>query len=453
MIAPRSRSRSRPTVTALALALALLTPTAHGAPTSQPTSKPTTNTTNTDDDDDTERARRGLIGRLLFGKGGAPSTQQQPARGGKSWLGPSLVRRGIFDRPYLTRVGQAVAIGGYIDMLGAYQREQGIDSFGFEARRFNIFVSSAIADFIRLTSELEFEHGTEEIALETALVDIRFHHVINLRAGVLLVPLGRFNVAHDSPIYDLVDRPLVSTRIIPATFSEIGVGLFGFLYPGRHTLTYEAYLVNGLGAGLLSADGTRISAGRSPERFAFDENSSPAVTGRIGWSSPFGLDLGVSMYAGVYNKLSEGGERVASRHVITILALDYELRWRRLTIRGEAALALIDVPPTLAPEFAEVQWGFYSEAVVKLLQRPVLVFPKLGLFAVARVDFVDLNVGTQEQSDRALGEETTRLSLGISLRPAPPTSLRLVYYHEWSTDALGNRARAGAIQLGLASYF
>ena len=73
-------------------------------------------------------------------------------------------------------------------------------------------------------------------------MDLLFHHTINLRGGVLLAPLGKFNVAHDSPIYNVVDRPLVSTRIIPATLSEAGMGLFGVFYPqGSHKLTYEIY--------------------------------------------------------------------------------------------------------------------------------------------------------------------------------------------------------------------
>jgi hypothetical protein len=46
----------------------------------------------------------------------------------------------------------------------------------------------------------------EEITLETAILDFEIHELLTLRAGVILSPLGRFNLAHDSPANDLVER-------------------------------------------------------------------------------------------------------------------------------------------------------------------------------------------------------------------------------------------------------
>src|SRR3990172_5257782 len=59
-----------------------------------------------------------------------------------------------------------------------------------------------------------FEHGTEEIALETALVDLRIRPSLVLRAGILLPPIGYLNQNHDSPPWDWVDRPLVTPQVI-----------------------------------------------------------------------------------------------------------------------------------------------------------------------------------------------------------------------------------------------
>src|SRR4051812_40250642 len=64
-----------------------------------------------------------------------------------------VVRHGIDDRPYILRLGSAstdVAIGGYFDLVGSYLQQQGVsDGFSGEARRFNIFITSKIADRIR----------------------------------------------------------------------------------------------------------------------------------------------------------------------------------------------------------------------------------------------------------------------------------------------------------------
>ena len=374
---------------------------------------------------------------------------------------PSLVKRGIFDRPYLVRAGNntaAVALGGYIDLVGGYGANAGIsDGFSFEARRFNIFITSQVSDYVRMTSELEFEHGTSEIALETALIDILFHHGINLRGGIILVPLGKFNLAHDSPIYDVVDRPLVSTQIIPSTYSDVGFGFFGTLYPGgSHRLTYQFYLVNGLAGGVVAGQQTRLQNGRDVQQFASDQNGTPAITGRLGhaasgdaWSTEFGL----SFYAGIYNAYKRDGDRIASPRWASIIAFDAEVEWRRLTLRGEIAYAHVEAGPDVSDEQARDQWGLYLEGTFTLLSRPVLVFEDFALNAVGRFDHIDLNANKRRGSGDPIGDETTRITLGLSARPTPSTALRLVYHHSWLRDALTNPTRAGAIQLGLASYF
>ena len=38
----------------------------------------------------------------------------------------------------------------------------------------------------------------------------------NIRAGILLMPVGKFNLLHDSPLNDLTDRPMVPRFVIPS---------------------------------------------------------------------------------------------------------------------------------------------------------------------------------------------------------------------------------------------
>ena len=155
-----------------------------------------------------------------------------------------------------------------------------------ELRRFNVFLFSSIGSRIRFISELEFEDGAEEIALETALVDFIVNPSFVVRAGVLLPPVGAFNVNHDSPRWDFIDRPLVSTEVIPATLSEVGFGAHGRLFPRGFTVTYDAYLTNGLGDGVILNDAgrTRLASGKGTGLVAGDNNGRPAVSGRLGFS-------------------------------------------------------------------------------------------------------------------------------------------------------------------------
>jgi len=364
---------------------------------------------------------------------------------------------GIYDRPYIFRLGGQIAIGGYAEMNSNFVREDGIEEgLSFEARRFNIFIYSAISDRVKLTSELEFEHGTEEIALETALVDVQFHTTFNLRAGVLLSPLGKFNIAHDSPRYDLIDRPLVSTQIIPATLSEVGLGIFGALFPTLYDrVSYELYLVNGLGDGVVGGvgDGTRIPMGKSESAFEEDNNGSPAFTGRLSMNPRFGGEIGLSFHSGFYNSYKFEGEQIDDKRRLTIFALDGEYRWRRLKFRGEAALAKIDVPESLNELFADQQKGLYGEVGYTLLRRTLFNFQDATLTLVSRYDYIDLNDGLFSATGQNIGDSVHRLTAGLSFRPTPETSIRLSYARNWQRDVFNNLAHSMNIQFGVATYF
>ncbi|NIR50127.1 hypothetical protein GWO43_16610 [candidate division KSB1 bacterium] len=364
---------------------------------------------------------------------------------------------GMYDRPYIYRLGGNIAIGGYAEMNSNFEREEGIEEgLSFEARRFNIFLYSSISDQVKLTSELEFEHGTEEINLETALVDVLFHTAINLRAGILLSPIGRFNIAHDSPRYDIIDRPLVSTEIIPATLSEVGIGAFGALYPTPFDrVTYELYLVNGLSAGVVggSGEGTRIPAGKSAEAFEEDNNGSPALTGRLAINPRFGGEIGLSFHTGNYNNFKAEGDIVDERRRLTLAAFDVEYRARRVTFRGEAAIAYIDVPESLDETFGDQQQGLYAEVGYTFLKRPLLNLPESTLTFVTRYDYIDLNVGERASTGENIGDSTHRVTAGLSFRPTADTSIRLSYAHNWLNDQFNNLTKSINIQFGIATYF
>ncbi len=397
-----------------------------------------------------------LLGTLLWLMQATLATAQSTSADDSLRQTPNVIG-GIYDRPYISGLGGNIAIGGYVEMNSNFQRDEGIeDGLSFEARRFNIFIYSSISERVKMTSELEFEHGTEEIALETALVDVLLNTAINLRAGVLLSPIGRFNIAHDSPRYDIIDRPLVSTEIIPATLSEVGIGFFGALYPTRFDrLTYEIYAVNGLGNGVVggSGKGTRIAAGKSQTAFEEDNNGSPALTGRLALNPRFGGELGLSFHTGNYNSYKIDGAIVDEKRRLTIFALDYETKWRQIKLRGEAAIARIDVPQSLTELFAEKQHGLYAEIAYRILNRATAGFSATSLTAVLRYDYVDFNHGTFSATNQDIGDSSRRLTLGLSFRPTAETSLRLSYSRNWLRDAFENRRDGMNIQLGMATYF
>ena len=363
---------------------------------------------------------------------------------------------GVYARPFIGR-GDATAIGGYLEANTNYFVEDGIsEGFSFEFRRFNLFFFSPISQRLQFLSELEFEHGTEEIALETALIDFRVNPWLTLRGGIILPPLGFFNQNHDSPRWEFVDRPLVSTDIIPSTLSEVGGGVVGLasLRNGVR-ISYDVYLTNGLGAGILDNDlgRTDISSGRPEEAFAEDLNGSPALSARLS-ASTTGARLGVSYYGGAYNQATVEGDEVDEERRVDLVALDVGANLGPVELTGEAAFASVDVPPALTEVFADRQWGFHLDAVWPVWRPRMTGYENAVLNLSARVEYVDYNVGSFTSTGGNIGDHVTGLVGGLSFRPSPGSVFRLNYRRQWHRDFAGNPTIRGAgIQLGFATYF
>lgn len=369
----------------------------------------------------------------------------------------SGVQGSIYSRPFIAAAGQT-AIGGYAEGNTNYFVEDGIgDGFSMELRRFNIFLFSSVGQRLRFASELEFEHGTEEIALETALLDFQLDPALVVRAGILLPPVGGFNQNHDSPRWEFVDRPLVSTRIIPATLSEVGFGAYGRVaLRGGMSLTYDAYLTNGLGDGVvLNGEGrTLLAAGKREEQFAEDNNGTPAFSGRLALQRRRLGEIGLSYYGGIYNSFRSEGVEVDVRRGLSIAAVDVATSVGPLALRGEVARVGVNVPDGLAELFGERQWGAHLDAVVPVWRPRVLGLRSATVNAALRVEYVDYNVGTFASTGAPIRDDVLALVPGISFRPTAGTVFKANYRRHWTRDLLGNpTARLGGYQVGVATYF
>lgn len=368
-----------------------------------------------------------------------------------------MAQEGVYNRPFITSVGRT-AIGGYVEGNTNWFKEDGVgEGFSMELRRFNIFLFSTISPRIRLISELEFKHGTEEIELETALIDFRVSPSLVLRGGILLPPIGFFNQNHDSPKWNFVERPLVSTEIIPSTLSEVGFGVFGKFFPGTVTLSYDLYLTNGLQDGIIVNDQgrTHIPSGKSEEQFAEDNNGSPAVSGRLAMRMPGLGEVGGSFYTAKYNNFVIEGETVDEARRVSIFAFDAQTSQPWGEVRAEFAVANIDVPVSLTEFFGDRQWGGHIDVTVPIWRpqmggysRPSAL--ELGL----RLERIDMNVGTFSTTGSNIFDETTALVPSISFRPTSDTVFSFNYRREWHRDMQGNpTAVTAGYQFGFATYF
>ncbi len=357
-----------------------------------------------------------------------------------------FVRGGVYDRPYLTRLLGRTAIGGYAEMHARWQRVDGLtEERGFQLKRWNLFTATDVSDFVRISAEVEFEEGGEEITIEFAAIDLRIAPSLTIRGGILLSPIGRFNLAHDSPLNEFTDRPLVSTDLLGTALSEPGLGALGVFPVGTGRFTYEVYLVNGFHEGLIedSPDGTRVPLGRGNHE---NDNASPAVVGRVTWSPGLDLEIGLSGHHGAYNVFEEEGLAVDERRDLTIIAIDIDANLGPFRVAGEAATVDIDIPPTLIGVNAASQRGVYIEAMHDFGRQWVTTMPQSYLSAGLRFDVIDLDADIP-------GDNTRQVTAGINFRPTPDTVLKFDYVRGTSRDRFNNPSDHAGFLFSMATYF
>lgn len=356
------------------------------------------------------------------------------------------VRGGYDDKPYLSGVFGRILVGGYVEARGVYERADGVtEEAGFEVQRWNIFTSTQVSPAVTVWAELEFEDGGEEVRLELAQIDVRLRESFQVRGGMLLLPIGRFNLAHDGPRHEFTDRPLEAADLLGVTLSQPGLGLFGRIGGERGPMTYEAYAVNGYMDGLLldSPEGTRLPAGRTNVE---DQNNSPAVVGRAAASPRRGWEAGLSGYHGAYNVHHLDGMAVDERRDVSIGVLDLEASVAGFGLLGEGTLVQVDIPPALTGINASRQAGFYLDLSRRFAHGLIGGLPASSLTAAVRLEAVDF--------DRDLaGDSVQQLSVAFNLRTSDETVVKLNYARGRSRDRFNNAAEGAALTLGVATYF
>ncbi len=392
------------------------------------------------------RVKPFLVAVLLVGAVG-PASSAAAQAGQDTVARRPFVEGGVYDKPYLGRLLGRTAVGGYAEAHARWARVDGItEEAGFVPKRFNLFTATQVSDWVRVAAELEFEEGTEEILLEFAAIDVTIHPALALRGGMILSPLGRFNLSHDSPLNPFTDRPLVSTDLLGVALSEPGFGLFGQIpLGGTARLTYEAYAVNGFHDGVVTAapEGTRVPMGRANVE---DTNASPALVGRLAWSPRLGLELGVSAHHGAWNIFDLEGEAVDARRDLTLAVVDFEADVAGFEFTGEAAGVTIDLPPGLEGIHATGQRGLFVDAVRPFGHGWVRTMPGASFAFKMRLEMVDFDTDLP-------GDDERRIALGLNFRPTSDTVLKLDWVRARARDRFENPSDHAALLFSLATYF
>jgi thiamine biosynthesis lipoprotein ApbE len=253
-------------------------------------------------------------------------------------------------------IGQGVSIGGYGEML--YENYAG-DSKNdqLDLLRAVLYFGYKFDERWVLNTEIEFEHATTsdgpdagtaadgEVSVEFAYLDYLIDDAFNLRAGLLLLPLGHVNELHEPTVFLGARRPVSETVILPTTWRENGIGAHGDL----GDFSYRAYLVNGFDAEGFSASGLR--GGRQKGAKALAEDF--ALAARLDWHATTGVDVGIGAYHGDAGQdLELAGDGIDA--TTTLVEAHASARWRGWRARGLIVRGEVDDVADLNAALAKV---------------------------------------------------------------------------------------------------
>ncbi|WP_236980033.1 hypothetical protein [Membranihabitans maritimus] len=366
----------------------------------------------------------------------------------------------VYNRPFLQLGKSPVSLGGYIEANYEYIGEDGItEGHSFRIPRMTLFVASSIHRKIKFLSEIELEEGGKEIAIEFAALDINIHPLLNLRGGVVMNTSGAFNQNHDGPKWEFVDRPVAMTEMLPATWSNVGFGLYGKQFKNEWAFGYEVYLTNGFDNSIINNDENKTflpASKTNAERFEESSNGEPLLTGKIAIKNDKIGEIGLSYMGGIYNTHQEDGLMLDTKRRLDVFTIDFNTTLPKLNtyIVGEWAWISLDIPFTFTQQYGDRQRGGFMDIVQPVLKREILGFENVTVNIACRLEYVDWNVGRFRETDDNMGEHLWAIVPAVSLRPSPQTVLRLNYRFMQQTDILGNPpVTTAGIQLALSSYF
>lgn len=266
----------------------------------------------------------------------------------------------------------------------------------FDAHRYVLAPSYRINDWLSFHSEIEFEHGGVDetvnggrnrfdgaFEIEQFYVDLLLHERFNIRSlGIDLVPVGRINLHHEPTTFYSTERPELYREIIPSTWFEPAVSVFGKLTDSLdYKLTLSAGLEDSIATPSSAATATRPAGFAEPgitgrggvrdsrPRARRADVNSLAYAGRLSYHGPPGLDASTSFYV----TQVKGPAANATLALFDVEAV-YRVPKTGLELRGDFAYWHIGSPQNLVvnnntsttDNVGDAIFGWYLEAAYHL---------------------------------------------------------------------------------------
>ena len=336
------------------------------------------------------------------------------------------------------RATQGVSFAGYGEMLLENFKSENESGAGnapttrLDFLRAVLYAGYRFNDRFLFNSELEVEHGNE-IFVEFAYVDYVLTDNLNLRGGLLLVPLGLVNEFHEPNVFLGAKRPETEQRIIPSTWRENGGGILGAYGP----VNFRAYITNGFNGAGFTAAGLRGGRQRGIQTRA----AHMAFSGRLDVTPIPGVVAGVGLYNG-----GSGQEQVVLSGTrldmgTTVAEVHAQGQWRGIDVRGLFARATVDEAAeasralglAISAPIAERMEGGYVQVGYNVLSQTASA---MAITPYVRYEQVDTQARIPAGFLRDLTRDGEFTTVGLDFKPIPNVVLKGEYQR--ITNAAGS---------------
>ncbi|NOZ46308.1 MAG: hypothetical protein GXO79_05955 [Chlorobi bacterium] len=323
-----------------------------------------------------------------------------------------------------------LAIGGYgqIDASKSFGRNE-MNNAVLDIHRLIVIMNYKFNQKLRLFTEIELEH-VSEVYVEQAYLNYRFSNLLNIRGGLILVPMGIINEYHEPNTFNGVLRPLTDKIIIPSTWREIGVGITGLITSA--SINYQLFLVNGFnsytGAGTLNGtNGFRKARQKGAESIM----TSPNFAGKVSYFGVPQLKLNISAFIGkteseLFNNLNKANTELVARADSSIVGIQMftgsmQYKLKNLYVRGQYSFVNIsnsyNYNAFTGNDLGSAMTGYYAELGYNLLKLKTKDDSELIPF----IRFTQINTHKKVERNtlRNKAYKVSQITMGIGYKITP----------------------------------
>ena len=344
-------------------------------------------------------------------------------------------------------LSKGVTVGGYAQV--DYNQPEG-DNGTLDVHRLVMLLGYKFNDKVQFVTEIEYEH-VKELYVEQAFLQYTIADNVNLRGGLMLVPMGIVNEYHEPTTYNGVERPNVDKSIVPSTWREIGLGVTGKV--DNASLRYQAYIFNGF----TSVNEDKVLGGSNGlrngrQKGAESTINTPNLSAKVDYYGIQGLRLGLSGYFGRTQAEDDIQDLDGADVGISMIGLDARYINKRFSARGQYIHATLsdteDYNTLYETNLGSELKGWYTEAAYNLL--PIGNEQKLDAFV--RYEQYDTHAATKDAGiDRNLAYNRNEWTTGLNYHIAPGAVVK-ADYQILDNASDGNESK-GQFNLGFGVWF